>query len=344
MVKVVSILCLFCITSLHAQDRLLIRNEVDYQSVNILEIHNDYLVYGDSLNSKEILKSAIKEVIFQSGLYIKYHGGYESIIALRSTSDKNPINYQKPTKVILNNGSMMTVDILKDDANFLTGRMIGLVLPPIVFDKSEIQYTETIQLSDEQKLLYQNINELPLSLRKRPYDLSKSLTQNYAYRTQKVDERIKTLKSNADSLYAFKANNVYISVYKELTKKVNNSFGLGVEYGLNNFVGLSLGYARGTVQLRNYYGYGYNSVNINGLGVGLSLHTAHGAKSKIFDFSPGIGASYYFGDALNEKILISGGANLILFVNKHVALTLGGSIPFSSPTALGLAIGLIFKL
>ena len=145
--------------------------------------------------------------------------------------------------------------------------------------------------------------------------------------------------------YAFAKGQLFLSPGIGFAKGAT-SFGAGIEYGLTNVVGVSLGFSNASFMEKNYYT--NNSIRATALGLGLNLHTAYRKKRIMFDFMPGINFSkllrrdsYYIE---YPKVGVVVGAEYRLFVSKVVAFNFSVGKGLNGAKKWGLGGGLTFRI
>jgi hypothetical protein len=149
--------------------------------------------------------------------------------------------------------------------------------------------------------------------------------------------------------YAFEKNAFFISPQIGFTKYTTNNFGLELEYGLSNLVGLAISYSRG--QFADDFGKPFNlpygiSNKFSGIVGGLRLHTAAVTKSKMFDIMPGLFYVKPFNnnDYFDYKPALGGSIDMRFLVGSHVGFMGGISKSFLENSNTGYSLGLVFKL
>lgn len=148
--------------------------------------------------------------------------------------------------------------------------------------------------------------------------------------------------------YAFAKGQLFLSPGIGFAKGAT-SYGAGIEYGLTNVVGVSLGFSNASFN-KNALSGNYGSIRTERFtagGIGLKLHTANNKKRVMFDFSPEI----TFSKLINKpyyidypKVGITVSADYRLFVSKVVAFNFSVGKALNGAKKWGIGGGLTFRL
>lgn len=144
--------------------------------------------------------------------------------------------------------------------------------------------------------------------------------------------------------YAFAKGQLFLSPGIGFAKGAT-SFGAGIEYGLTNVVGVSLGFSNASFIEKNYYT--TNTIRATAVGLGFSLHTAYRKRRIMFDFMPGIHFSKLLRDSYYvqyPKMGVVVAAEYRLFVSKVVAFNFSVGKGLNGAKKWGLGGGLTFRL
>lgn len=144
--------------------------------------------------------------------------------------------------------------------------------------------------------------------------------------------------------YAFARGQLFLSPGVGFAKNAT-SFGAGIEYGLTNVVGVSLGFSNASFIEKNYYT--NNTIRATAVGLGFNLHTAYRKKRIMFDFMPGISFSKLLRDSYYveyPRLGVAASAEYRLFVSKVVAFNFSVGKALNGAKKWGIGGGLTFRL
>jgi hypothetical protein len=147
--------------------------------------------------------------------------------------------------------------------------------------------------------------------------------------------------------FAFGKGQIFISPGIGFAKSAT-SIGAGLEYGLTNTLGISVGFSNSMFNKNSLGGYGsIKTERFTAFGLGVKLHTASNKKRKMYDFSPEI----TFSKLLNKpyyidypKVGISIAADYRVFVSKVVAFNFTVGKALNGAKKWGIGGGLTFRI